>query len=58
MLNTFYLLFVEFITNMLTLGFIAVFTAIILFSIAWLIEIHRIGKELKEEGADDGQADN
>lgn len=58
MLNTLYCLFVEFITNIITLGFIAVFACVAVFAIAFLIDTVRIGKELKEEGADDGQADN
>lgn len=58
MLNTLYCLFVEFITNIITLGFVAVFACVAVFAIAFLIDTVRIGKELKEEGADDGQADN
>lgn len=58
MLNTLYCMFVEFITNIITLGFVAVFACVAVFAIAFLIDTLRIGKELKEEGNVNEQADN
>ena len=58
MLDTIYWMFVEFITDILTICFVSVFLCVAVFALIFLIETFKIVKELKGEGWADGQADN